>query len=248
MLRRDMREAIAATRDSLRVERRISRYRSNPTNGARRADALRAVTSEENVASRKQIAASRRNIKKAQAARKRRGRGRRAASASANPRKRKKTRRAAASANPRRKRRRAAASAAANPRPRRKRRRAAASAAANPRPRRKRRRSQASSNSWYKQPIRHRKAAKKGIRRKKAKAARRRGYRTNPATPATNINVTATAPSRGNPWYGQPIRHRKAALKGLRRKARKGKGRGKGKKRCPPCRPRRSPGSGWGRP
>ena len=206
------------------------------------------------MATRKQTAARRRNIKKAQKARRkprrraaaaaanpRRKRRKAAASAAANP--RRKRRRAAAAANPRKRRRKAAASAAANPR-RKRRRKAAASAAANPR--RKRRRSQASANSWYGQPVRHRKAVKKGLRRKavkkgqRRKAARRRGYRANPATPATNINVSASAPAN-NPWYGQPGRHRKAAKKGWARK-RRGKAKARGKKRCPPCRPRRGPG------
>ncbi len=195
------------------------------------------------MATRKQTAARRKNIKKAQKARRRKGTKR----ASANPR-RKRRKAAAASANPRRKaKRRKAAAAAANPRPRRKakRRKAAAAASANPRPRRKakRRRSQANDNSWRGQPIRHRKAAKKGIRRKKAKAARRRSHRDNPATPATNINVTASAPA-GNPWAGQPRRHAKAAKKGWARR-RRGKGKTaarRGKKRCAPCKYRRQPG------
>ena len=120
------------TKVALRVKAQIARYLENPgIKSPRRADALKAHE-ENKMATRAQIAAARKNIRKAQAARrkKRGGRRRRAASsASANPRKRSyaKRRRAADNrgryeenrrrrkARRRPKRRRAAAAANENP-------------------------------------------------------------------------------------------------------------------------------------
>ena len=107
-------------------------------------------------------------------------------------------------ANPRRRRRRRRRNpvgVAANPRRRRRRRRRnPVAAAANPRRRRRRRR-----NSWWKQPVRHRRAAYLGIKRKKSRRRRRnRGYSYNPRR--RRRRRTSTRRRRRNPARALSLR------------------------------------------
>jgi len=101
MKKRDCVRCATPTRAALRVKHQIARYLENPgVKSPRLADALKAQENKP-MATRAQIAAARRNIKKAQAARrhKRRGGRRRAATSNANPHKRRHAKRRRYEAN-----------------------------------------------------------------------------------------------------------------------------------------------------
>jgi hypothetical protein len=140
-------------------------------------------------------------VKAAPRRRKRRVAKRRSRAAAKSPTRRRRRRAAAPAAAPRRHRRPARAAAPASA-PRQRLRRAAAPAAA---PRRRRRRARA--QDWPGHPRLHRKAALKGIRRRKRRLA---------AAPKRH----RARRSRAREWYGQPRRHRKAAKKGWARRRR----------------------------
>lgn len=158
----------APTKVALRVKSQIARYLENPgLKSPRRADALKAQEENKPMATRAQIAAARKNIKKAQAARrkKRGGRHRRAASALANPRRKKRSAKRRRYAENRgryeenRKRRKRSRG--------RGRRRAAAAQNDNPT-------TVVLENAWKGEPRRHAKAARKGWRKRKHRGGGKR--------------------------------------------------------------------------
>jgi len=161
----------------LRVKAQIARYLENPgIKSPRRADALKAHE-ENKMATRAQIAAARKNIRKAQAARRKKRGGRRrraAASASANPRKRRYAKRRRVADNRgryeenRRRRRKAR---------RRPKRRRAAAAAQNENPT-----TVTLENAWPGQPRRHARAARKGWRKRRHGGGRKRRRTTRAAS------------------------------------------------------------------